>query len=125
MTTQYTDNYTHQMRGSFGTASPACKPQDMKHHGHGSAAHAAQSHCQERPSEQSLCLVLDMRPKRSCLRCGNSDTPQWRRGPDGKPSLCNACGISYGVAVKKEQQQREQYGPPRHCISVDFLLNSE
>jgi hypothetical protein len=24
-----------------------------------------------------------------------TDTPQWRRGPDGKVSLCNACGIRF------------------------------
>jgi hypothetical protein len=28
------------------------------------------------------------------LRC-RTDSPAWRRGPPGKPHLCNACGVRY------------------------------
>ncbi|KAH7063650.1 hypothetical protein B0J12DRAFT_540295, partial [Macrophomina phaseolina] len=27
-----------------------------------------------------------------CSRCGRTDSPEWRRGPDGPKTLCNACG---------------------------------
>ena len=32
-----------------------------------------------------------------CLNCNipGSKTPQWRQGPDGPHSLCNACGVAY------------------------------
>jgi hypothetical protein len=29
---------------------------------------------------------------RSCLQCGATKTPQWREGPHGPKTLCNACG---------------------------------
>jgi hypothetical protein len=29
-----------------------------------------------------------------CHGCGASVTPEWRMGPDGPRSLCNACGVS-------------------------------
>ena len=29
-----------------------------------------------------------------CHGCGASVTPEWRQGPDGPRSLCNACGVS-------------------------------
>ncbi|KAJ2114956.1 hypothetical protein IWW43_006750, partial [Coemansia sp. RSA 1935] len=29
----------------------------------------------------------------SCRSCGISETPEWRRGPDGARTLCNACGL--------------------------------
>jgi len=32
---------------------------------------------------------------RRCARCMAEDTPQWRAGPDGPGTLCNACGIRY------------------------------
>jgi hypothetical protein len=32
---------------------------------------------------------------RVCSHCGSLDTPQWRAGPDGPGTLCNACGIRY------------------------------
>ncbi|KAL2808377.1 hypothetical protein BJX63DRAFT_38612 [Aspergillus granulosus] len=27
-----------------------------------------------------------------CADCGTSDSPEWRKGPDGPKTLCNACG---------------------------------
>ncbi|CAH1422646.1 unnamed protein product [Lactuca virosa] len=32
---------------------------------------------------------------RRCLHCGSDTTPQWRRGPMGPKTLCNACGVRY------------------------------
>lgn len=30
-----------------------------------------------------------------CLHCGSVKTPQWRTGPMGPKTLCNACGVRY------------------------------
>lgn len=30
-----------------------------------------------------------------CLHCGSEKTPQWRAGPCGPKTLCNACGVRY------------------------------
>jgi hypothetical protein len=35
------------------------------------------------------------RPRRACARCGVVKTPQWRSGPAGSKSLCNACGTRH------------------------------
>ena len=32
-------------------------------------------------------------PPRRCHSCNGSETPEWRRGPDGARTLCNACGL--------------------------------
>lgn len=32
---------------------------------------------------------------RKCHHCGVDDTPQWRAGPNGPKTLCNACGVRY------------------------------
>ncbi|XP_074307069.1 GATA transcription factor 1-like [Silene latifolia] len=32
---------------------------------------------------------------RKCLHCGSEKTPQWRAGPSGPKTLCNACGVRY------------------------------
>uniref|UniRef100_A0A7N0TUP8 GATA-type domain-containing protein n=1 Tax=Kalanchoe fedtschenkoi TaxID=63787 RepID=A0A7N0TUP8_KALFE len=32
---------------------------------------------------------------RKCKHCGSEKTPQWRAGPDGPKTLCNACGVRY------------------------------
>lgn len=32
---------------------------------------------------------------RKCLHCATDKTPQWRTGPMGPKTLCNACGVRY------------------------------
>ncbi|XP_022777190.1 GATA transcription factor 12-like [Durio zibethinus] len=34
-------------------------------------------------------------PGRKCLHCAAEKTPQWRTGPVGPKTLCNACGVRY------------------------------
>ncbi|PIA28510.1 hypothetical protein AQUCO_06900048v1 [Aquilegia coerulea] len=33
--------------------------------------------------------------RRRCAHCGTEETPQWRMGPMGPKTLCNACGVRY------------------------------
>ncbi|KAI8879296.1 GATA-domain-containing protein [Backusella circina FSU 941] len=40
-----------------------------------------------------------------CHSCNISETPEWRRGPDGARTLCNACGLHYAKLARKQQQQ--------------------
>ncbi|ORX57367.1 GATA-domain-containing protein [Hesseltinella vesiculosa] len=36
-----------------------------------------------------------------CHSCHTSETPEWRRGPDGARTLCNACGLHYSKLLRK------------------------
>ncbi|KAI1319145.1 hypothetical protein EDD11_004788 [Mortierella claussenii] len=56
-------------------------------------------------------------PPGRCLSCDSSDTPEWRRGPDGARTLCNACGLHYAKLLKRQNEQNQQQhrlsaGPP-------------
>ena len=48
-----------------------------------------------------------------CLECSTRETPEWRRGPKGPKTLCNACGLKYAKKLKQQQQQqqRQQQSP--------------
>lgn len=37
----------------------------------------------------------DVGDGRRCLHCATDKTPQWRTGPMGPKTLCNACGVRY------------------------------
>ncbi|CAH8353626.1 unnamed protein product [Eruca vesicaria subsp. sativa] len=39
--------------------------------------------------------LLLQQPSRRCSHCGVQKTPQWRAGPMGAKTLCNACGVRY------------------------------
>ncbi|VDC03334.1 unnamed protein product [Peniophora sp. CBMAI 1063] len=41
----------------------------------------------------------------ACLGCGATQTPEWRRGPLGPRTLCNACGLVYAKMLKKRQNE--------------------
>ncbi|KAL6788396.1 GATA zinc finger domain-containing protein [Trichoderma sp. SZMC 28013] len=36
-----------------------------------------------------------------CHSCNRTETPEWRRGPDGVGTLCNACGLQYAKLRRK------------------------
>jgi len=46
-------------------------------------------------SESSKKKKKIARTDRKCRLCGITETPQWRGGPDGTRTLCNACGLHY------------------------------
>ncbi|KIO34820.1 hypothetical protein M407DRAFT_16768 [Tulasnella calospora MUT 4182] len=38
--------------------------------------------------------------QRVCHTCGRTDSPEWRKGPRGPKTLCNACGLRFSKKVK-------------------------
>lgn len=40
-------------------------------------------------------MLLNSTKGRSCIHCQAENTPQWRMGPTGPKTLCNACGVRY------------------------------
>ncbi|KAI8335795.1 hypothetical protein BC941DRAFT_429398 [Chlamydoabsidia padenii] len=50
------------------------------------------------PSSISSCQST-----KRCARCGTNNSPEWRRGPNGHKTLCNACGLRYSRLMSKQQ----------------------
>ncbi|KAG0362644.1 hypothetical protein BG005_004761 [Podila minutissima] len=46
-------------------------------------------------------------PPGRCMSCDSSDTPEWRRGPDGARTLCNACGLHYAKLLKRQNKEHK------------------
>lgn len=38
-------------------------------------------------------------PVKGCLACSATETPEWRKGPTGPRTLCNACGLFFAKQV--------------------------
>lgn len=66
-----------------------------------SGMHSAEDDDDEdaRASKKAACgggKVVARKGRRTvCLNCGSYQTPQWRCGPLGPRTLCNACGVRY------------------------------
>ncbi|KAK4168846.1 hypothetical protein QBC43DRAFT_81690 [Cladorrhinum sp. PSN259] len=50
-------------------------------------------------------------PPGRCHSCNRIDTPEWRRGPDGARTLCNACGLHYAKLERKRQMDQRSLRP--------------
>lgn len=50
-------------------------------------------------------------PPGRCHSCNRQDTPEWRRGPDGARTLCNACGLHYAKLERKRQLEARSIRP--------------
>ncbi|KAL4811264.1 hypothetical protein BDV18DRAFT_128997 [Aspergillus unguis] len=66
-----------------------------------------QQHQQQHQHQQQV--VPENEPRKrlkgeyKCADCGTSDSPEWRKGPDGPKTLCNACGLRWAKLEKKRQ----------------------
>ncbi|KAI6025626.1 hypothetical protein F5J12DRAFT_442276 [Pisolithus orientalis] len=64
-------------------------------------------------------------PPGKCHSCNIRETPEWRRGPDGARTLCNACGLHYAKLVRKrEKAAAEGGGGSGMQIDIDMLRAS-
>ncbi|KKK14609.1 hypothetical protein ARAM_007682 [Aspergillus rambellii] len=64
--------------------------------------------CTGVPSNPTLIATDGERRKRlkgeyMCTDCGTADSPEWRKGPEGPKTLCNACGLRWAKKEKKRQ----------------------
>lgn len=60
----------------------------------------------QRPRPQSISYFES--PGKRCLTCGTSKSPEWRKGPDGNKSLCNACGLRFSRNASRQKKKEEK-----------------
>ncbi|KAJ7766816.1 white collar 2 type of transcription factor [Mycena metata] len=47
-----------------------------------------------------------------CITCGRTDSPEWRKGPLGPKTLCNACGLRWAKQTKVQKLTEEAAAAP-------------
>ncbi|KAJ6576659.1 hypothetical protein DFH09DRAFT_1031424 [Mycena vulgaris] len=62
-------------------------------------------------------------PPGKCHSCNIRETPEWRRGPDGARTLCNACGLHYAKLMRKREKEQNGSGAAPQ-IDMDTLRAS-
>lgn len=92
--------------GSFFTrSSPFCSPSDAMV----DTCQTACLNCPDPPiiarrwmaNQTSSTFLQKAAPPGRCHSCNRAETPEWRRGPDGARTLCNACGLHYAKLTRK------------------------
>nr|POE80043.1 cutinase gene palindrome-binding protein [Quercus suber] len=52
-----------------------------------------------------------------CADCGTLDSPEWRKGPKGPKTLCNACGLRWAKKEKKRGDDGKPDSPSGMALS--------
>ncbi|CAO3616346.1 unnamed protein product [Mucor fragilis] len=71
-------------------------------------------------SDKQQQYLSSHHPKHHCQSCGTESSPEWRRGPTGHKTLCNACGLRYSRSVARQgkmaanQQKHHQLQQHQH-----------
>ncbi|KAF8605385.1 hypothetical protein BDV93DRAFT_554755 [Ceratobasidium sp. AG-I] len=63
-----------------------------------------------------LTIRILLQPKKThatqeqyvCVTCGRTDSPEWRKGPLGAKTLCNACGLRW--AKRNTKRKTDEFG---------------
>lgn len=81
-------------------------PQYITHH---PAVYAQSHYTVQHPNNHGLQMCqpytiaeVVSKTANKCHRCGTTETPEWRRGPKGVRTLCNACGLFHAKLVKRK-----------------------
>ncbi|KAK0624653.1 putative white collar 2 protein [Bombardia bombarda] len=61
---------------------------------------------------------LKMAEEYVCTDCGTLDSPEWRKGPSGPKTLCNACGLRW---AKKEKKKSTHAGAVLESLAIDNM----
>lgn len=61
----------------------------------------------DRESSKKEKKKLKVADEYVCADCGTLDSPEWRKGPKGPKTLCNACGLRW---AKKEKRRTDDDG---------------
>ncbi|KAG0150470.1 hypothetical protein CROQUDRAFT_652401 [Cronartium quercuum f. sp. fusiforme G11] len=58
---------------------------------------------------------------RACTSCGVQNSPEWRKGPNGVKSLCNACGLRFSRAQARKSKVGKAAGGSKKAIASGQL----
>ncbi|OEL13753.1 GATA transcription factor 5 [Dichanthelium oligosanthes] len=87
--------------GYYSHFLPAPPSKKSKHGGGKGSKHKPKKpgrkpkHLPPHPSAAGAAASQPAPGDRRCNHCGVQKTPQWRAGPEGAKTLCNACGVRY------------------------------
>lgn len=65
------------------------------------------------------------RKNKFCTYCGTNNTPMWRKGPQGKGTLCNACGVKWSLLIREKipKKKKISYSEGLYLIYLKKINN--
>jgi len=84
--------------------SPASSGYDTGHFDNPGAASSEKMEDDEDPAKKKkMQKKVQSTEQYVCITCGRTDSPEWRKGPLGPKTLCNACGLRWAKQTKVQK----------------------
>ncbi|ORZ25425.1 hypothetical protein BCR42DRAFT_400133 [Absidia repens] len=117
-----TSNNNNNINGSYSmSTNTSVPPIESQHYSHPHLQpppqhrqHRQHRHHHHHQYYVSPPLYQHQKQVKRCVRCKTSDSPEWRRGPTGHKTLCNACGLRYSRLMSKKHSVNNKAVPRRY-----------
>ncbi|CAO3577663.1 unnamed protein product [Absidia cylindrospora] len=114
-----TSNSNNNINGSYSmSTNTSVPPIESQHYNHpllqAPPQHRHHRHHHHHQYHVSPPLYQQQKQIKRCVRCKTSDSPEWRRGPTGHKTLCNACGLRYSRLMSKKHTVNNKAVPRRY-----------
>ncbi|KAI0317568.1 hypothetical protein OF83DRAFT_1058454 [Amylostereum chailletii] len=73
-------------------------------HNYGNAMYATEEEDEQKRKKVRGYRKVIAAEQHVCNTCGRTDSPEWRKGPRGPKTLCNACGLRWAKKVRKFEE---------------------
>ncbi|KAJ8663873.1 hypothetical protein O0I10_000148 [Lichtheimia ornata] len=112
----HSNNTTRRCISSPHIAAPPTKPMATVRRRHSSSAKTnfCTSRSQRYASSSSCAASVSQHHVNHCESCGTTSSPEWRKGPSGHKTYCNACGLRYWRSVARKEKMMAQQQKARN-----------
>ncbi|KAA1469364.1 hypothetical protein DENSPDRAFT_834962 [Dentipellis sp. KUC8613] len=98
---------------SGSSGDPSASYYALQSHGYGAGSYAAAVPAADEDGEDQQAKKkrkVYATEQYVCNTCGRTNSPEWRKGPRGPKTLCNACGLRWAKKVRKFEEATEAGG---------------
>jgi len=60
-----------------------------------------------------------------CHFCGRKETPEWRKGPSGPATLCNACGLQWAKKMRAQRSSSSSSSSTKNSAKLNKASESK
>ncbi|XP_006458018.1 putative PHRB protein [Agaricus bisporus var. bisporus H97] len=100
--------YSSSLDGALNTATATYDNNLLKGNYNGDSSQTQNPEDLEDSSRRKKLKKTHILDQHVCRKCGRTDSPEWRKGPDGPKTLCNACGLRWAKQMRRLDEPSEE-----------------
>ncbi|KAH7929684.1 hypothetical protein BV22DRAFT_117494 [Leucogyrophana mollusca] len=108
--TSYEDPMSNSMRNNFDSLSALAYGSLYAPTAQSTSQTNTEDDMSEESAKRKKMRKMHAAEQYVCVTCGRTDSPEWRKGPQGPKTLCNACGLRWAKQVRTKIEEEQGGG---------------